>query len=168
MCAPFHPESGSYARIRGAQTSPYLFSLSLFSGNVPAGISATTECVRPNRSSIDSNASWPGNRACTCTRCVRASNRARTWVCTRSRVHKSFGEFAAANWSRLESYKLSRLPARIRAPHPPPQLPEYQNRSRGLEKGRGRCVWLVIWFTSGKNSATKLCLRLLLAYLLTA
>lgn len=92
MCAPFHPESGRYARIRGAQTfSPHLFSL--FSGNVPAGISATAECVRPNRSSIDSNPEHIlAGKSCVCTQRVRAhdaSNRAWTWVCTRSRVHVS-------------------------------------------------------------------------------
>lgn len=135
MCAPFHPESGRYARIRGAQTfSPHLFSL--FSGNVPAGISATAECVRPNRSSIDSNPEHIlAEKSCVCTQSVN--------VGVYAFKSPRFGEIATANWSRFESYKLSRLPARIRAA-PPPSVNTRTARGDWKKGGDGVCVrdWL--------------------------
>lgn len=131
MCAPFHPESGRYARIRGAQTfSPHLFSL--FSGNVPAGISATAECVRPNRSSIDSNPEHIlAEKSCVCTQSVN--------VGVYAFKSPRFGEIATANWSRFESYKLSRLPARIRAA-PPSSVNTRTARGDWKKGGDGVCV----------------------------
>lgn len=109
-----------------------------------------------------------------------AANRAWTWVRTPRFKRSTFQEVHVSAKSRwridldsipFESYKLwPRAYARALLP----LLPSANsNRSRGLEKGRGWrvgrvCVRLVIWFTSGKNSVTKLCLRLLLADLFTA
>lgn len=104
-----------------------------------------------------------------------AANRAWTWVRTPRFKRSTFqrnrgGELISI---RFHSSRINCGRAHTRA-SPSPLLPSANsNRSRGLEKGRGWrvgrvCVRLVIWFTSGKNSVTKLCLRLLLADLFTA
>lgn len=86
MCAPFHPESGRYARIRGAQTllpPPFLSLLGQrASWHLCNGRMRATE-------SIFDRLQPRTHLGREIVRAHDASNRAWTWVCTRSRVHVS-------------------------------------------------------------------------------
>lgn len=144
MCAPFHPEWQIRPNTRCTNVLPPPF-LSLLgqraSWHFCNGRMRATESIfdRLQPRTHLGREIVRVHAACACTWCVEQSVNVGVYAFKSPR----FGEIAAANWSRFESYKLSRLPARIRAA-PPPSVNTRTARGDWKKGGDGVCVrdWL--------------------------
>lgn len=144
MCAPFHPESGSYARIRGAQTSPYLFSLSLSLLGQRASWHLCNDRMRATESIFDRLRRVLAGKSCVYVHTMRARQTERERGCVR--VQESTR--VSANSRRRIDLDSSRINCRVcpRAYALPTPLPICRNTrtARGDWKkgGGGVCDWL--------------------------